>query len=180
MSNSLNDAISFLQNLAGEKTAGEKKAFTPFPDQGLPQLLIDPASGQPFVVDPQTNQPTPATPEMLMEMGIDPAQLGMAPPQGVAPAGPQGAMPPAAAPQEAMPPQGQGGGMPQGALPPELEQYFADIEQRVGNLEGAMDQLMQIIEQSQPPPAPAAGPQAPMMGGAAPAGPQMAQAPQMG
>lgn len=130
-----------LDNLLEEITAMRKQAFAPFEENALPPILFSP-EGQPFVVDPQTNQVMPATPEMLQQMGIDPAQLGMG--------GPEGAPPPGAPPggdpsgQGAMPPQG-GGGAPPPEGGGELEQILSQFDQRIAALEQAMDQFAQMM-----------------------------------
>lgn len=130
----------------------KKQAFTPFPENQVPPILMSP-DGQPFIVDPETSQVMPATPEQLAEMGIDPAQFGMGPeggPQGGPP--PQGGMPPAG-PQGGPPPQ-QGGMPPQqgGGQPPNPEEILMQHEDRLGQIEQALDSLMQMLEGPQQPP----------------------------
>jgi hypothetical protein len=139
-----------------------KQAFTPFQESQLPPLLFSP-DGQPFMVNPETNQVEPATPEILQQMGVPPEEIEAIMSGGAAPApqpvgGPP--MPPAgpAGPAGA-PPQEGGQAMPSME---ELVQVIMQLDQRVGDLEGAMQQIAQMTSDPAPqqmPPQPTGQPQ---------------------
>lgn len=166
----LRASLEALAAIAGVDLASEKKAFTPFPEEAMPQLLIDPMSGQPYILNAQ-NQPEPATPDMLMQMGIDPAQFAPPGAGGAPPPPPPGAAaggpPPPGAPPSGAPP-AEGGDMME-----QVAQALMDLDERVSKIESTLDQFMQMVEAPQEPPSPGAE----FGGGAGPMSPPAPSAP---